>query len=269
MSSTTTTSPFHLLPIPQNSLHITHTLIPGQSFSWKKVENDNKEKLQNGWRGVIDNAVLTFTQDPADSQGNLYWRKDVEREGKETTTEQMTQRLLDYFNYTTSPSLQELYSRWNEDAHFARLGSIFEGLRLIRQDPFECTLSFICSSNNNISRISSMLHKLRSSYGEFIGTVDGVSYHTFPTLASLVEKCTEQELRNSGFGYRAKYIVETCRIVKENGGVDWLNALRGKSRDECEEALQTLSGKEMLHEKPFNLHNYLLSDFSFCSLCFV
>lgn len=35
-----------------------------------------------------------------------------------------------------------------------------------RQDPTECLFSFICSSNNNIPRITLMLDRLRAAYGE-------------------------------------------------------------------------------------------------------
>lgn len=37
---------------------------------------------------------------------------------------------------------------------------------MLRQDPTECLLSFLCSSNNNISRICQMLDKFRAKYGE-------------------------------------------------------------------------------------------------------
>lgn len=40
-----------------------------------------------------------------------------------------------------------------------------------RQDPVECIISFICSSNNNISRITLMLEKLRRAYGELLLSV--------------------------------------------------------------------------------------------------
>jgi hypothetical protein len=40
-----------------------------------------------------------------------------------------------------------------------------------RQDPWECLISFICSSNNNISRITLMLDRLRRMYGSYLCTL--------------------------------------------------------------------------------------------------
>ena len=51
------------------------------------------------------------------------------------------------------------------------------GLRVVRQTPFECLISFICSSNNNIARIVLMLDRLRFHYGSFAMTVT----LTYPT----------------------------------------------------------------------------------------
>ena len=38
-------------------------------------------------------------------------------------------------------------------------------------------------------------------------------------------------LRGLGFGYRAKYVAETCRSLAERGGTDWLHTLREKPYD--------------------------------------
>lgn len=59
----------------------------------------------------------------------------------------------------------------------AWLNVFLVGMTLIliyRQDPVECIFSFICSSNNNIPRITSMLGNLRRTYGEpLLGVGDG------------------------------------------------------------------------------------------------
>jgi len=46
------------------------------------------------------------------------------------------------------------------------------GVRLLRQDPVETLFTFICSANNNIQRISSMVDKLCMTYGPRIAQVD-------------------------------------------------------------------------------------------------
>lgn len=45
------------------------------------------------------------------------------------------------------------------------------GIRLLNQDPWECLISFIFSSNNNIKRITKGLDLLRSRYGEYLCSV--------------------------------------------------------------------------------------------------
>jgi len=51
-----------------------------------------------------------------------------------------------------------------------------KGVRLLRQDPVETLFTFICSANNNIQRISSMVDKLCMTYGQYIAQVDILSH---------------------------------------------------------------------------------------------
>ena len=73
-------------------------------------------------------------------------------------------------------------------------------MRIIRQDPWECTISFLCSSNNNIKRIKLMLDNLRAAYGEHLYNTDDINYYKFPSLEQL-NSVTESEYRDMGFGY--------------------------------------------------------------------
>jgi N-glycosylase/DNA lyase len=133
-----------------------------------------------------------------------------------------------YFNL--APNLGQLYEQWAAaDANFKRKAPKFTGIRILRQDAWEALIGFICSSNNNISRISGMVHNLCLHYGPLIARVDDIPYHDFPTPDSLSGPKVEAHLRELGFGYRAKYIAKTAQIVQEKG-LKWLEAL---SNPEC------------------------------------
>jgi len=117
------------------------------------------------------------------------------------------------------------------------------GLRLLRQEPVECVFSFICSSNNNISRITKMLTSLRTKYGTLLGNVNDTNFYSFPTVDAL-SSVQEVELRELGFGYRANFVVKTAQQLKEKpgGGEAWLESLRSETRENIQTHLMTLMG---------------------------
>ena len=86
--------------------------------------------------------------------------------------------LNDYFRLDID--LAEFYDKWGKrDQHFKQVSStVNASYRLLRQDPVENLFSFICSSNNNIERISQMVEALCMKYGERVAEIDGVMYHT-------------------------------------------------------------------------------------------
>lgn len=59
-----------------------------------------------------------------------------------------------------------------------------------------------------------------------VGHIDGEPYHDFPTPSALTGNQVESHLRELGFGYRAKYIAQTARIVANEKPNDWLETLR-------------------------------------------
>ena len=134
-----------------------------------------------------------------------------------------------YFNL--APNLGQLYEQWAaSDANFKKRAPKFTGIRILRQDAWEALIGFICSSNNNISRISGMVHNLCLHYGPHIGIIDDIPYHDFPTPDALSGPDVEAHLMKLGFGYRAKYIAKTARMVSEDKGLKWLEDL---SNPEC------------------------------------
>lgn len=113
--------------------------------------------------------------------------------------------LFDFLNLEIS--LCEVWEEFKiSDPKFAELATYFQGARVLRQDPLECLIQFICSSNNNIQRITKMVDFV-SSMGNFLGNVGGYEFHEFPKLEQLA-MVSETELREAGFGYR--FLLSSC-----------------------------------------------------------
>jgi N-glycosylase/DNA lyase len=81
-------------------------------------------------------------------------------------------------------------------------------------------------------------------YGDKVYTLNGEDYFDFPTLEKFTSLNVEDELRKLGFGYRAKYIVQTAKYICENfpDGNIWLYTLRNLDYKEAHAALLKLSG---------------------------
>ncbi|KAL2867130.1 8-oxoguanine glycosylase OGG1 [Aspergillus lucknowensis] len=220
-----TFSEWRKLPISLSELCINTTLRCGQSFRWYKLpENDE-------WRCVLYGRLLSLRQDPT----HLYYRtyltpKPPSAASLPSDADDAEDAALSiikhYFNLTSN--LTTLYAQWStSDANFRKKAPQFTGVRILRQDAWEALTSFICSSNNNIARISQMVEKLCVNYGVHVADIDGRAYHDFPSPMRLADDCDiEARLRSLGFGYRAKYIYQTAVIVAKQREHGWLNTLR-------------------------------------------
>jgi hypothetical protein len=59
-----------------------------------------------------------------------------------------------------------------------------------------------------------------SQYGDCLGSVNGHTFHKFPTLEQLAA-ADEATLRKAGFGYRAKFIEGTVKVGSTLGFTIW------------------------------------------------
>lgn len=53
---------------------------------------------------------------------------------------------------------------------------------------------------------------------------------------------SEKTFRDLGFGYRAKYLVASVKMIEEKGGIEWLESLRGQQNEEVRKELTSLMG---------------------------
>lgn len=198
----------------------------GQLFRWRREGTI--------WSCLLFGRVVFVRQDSK----NLYYSVKFSA-NDEIKMDDTESRLRDYFNLDIE--LNALYNEWAlKDKHFANISQSFEGVRMLRQDPWETLISFICSQNNNVKRISKMCSTLCERFGKYILTHDGVDYYQFPTLKLLSLEEIEPQLRSLGFGYRARYIQQTALEVYLNK-VE-LNNFRDLSHEECHTELRKFMG---------------------------
>ncbi|KAI0176358.1 8-oxoguanine DNA-glycosylase [Hypoxylon sp. FL1284] len=217
-------SEWRKLPLSLAELCIETTLRCGQSFRWRKINDE--------WNCVLYGRLLSLKQDKnhlqyrvVPSMNALTPPASVHIKSESTPHEDDTGALVKHY-FSLKHDLSTLYEQWSKsDANFREKAPEFTGIRILSQDPWEALVAFICSSNNNISRISQMVHKLCIHYGPFVGRIGDEAFHDFPTPQALSGSKVEAHLRELGFGYRAKYIAETARLVTEDKPTGWLQSL--------------------------------------------
>jgi N-glycosylase/DNA lyase len=187
------------------------TLCCGQVFRWDKVGD--------WWFGVAGDRAFKVRQ-----SGNKIEYANVE--------EAFLERYLGL-----DMDLQQIGSSVNRDGHIAKALKRFWGLRLIRQEPWECLLSYICATYKSIPAIKHMLNNLASKFGAPL-ELEGKRFFAFPKAERLAA-ASEASLGMCGLGYRAKYLLATSKRVC--AGFD-LEGLRSLPYAEAKKALMDLPG---------------------------
>src|SRR5688572_21970644 len=101
----------------------------------------------------------------------------------------------------------------------------FRGLRILRQDPWECTAAFITSAVSNIPRITRNVGDMAARFG------------TAPAFPRPEQLGTEPELRELKLGFRARYLAQAARLARD-GALDRL----GGSLDSLRQSLMEFPG---------------------------
>lgn len=152
---------WHDLKVPAEELRPNLTLSMGQCFNWNKL-------CDGIWVGSVGGRALAIQQ----TAETTLFASLTPLEGAAGGVASLEAELRDYFQL--SHGLADCYTAWAAaDPRMKIVLSHLPGVRVVRQCPWECLVSFICSSNNNIKRIALMLDKIRSTYGEFRCSVVG------------------------------------------------------------------------------------------------
>ena len=169
-----------------------HTLRCGQLFRW--------EKMGDWWYGIVEDKVVKIRQIP----DKLMFQTFPEKTNVEF--------IKNYFRL--DDDLVSILSQINKDEHIRKAIPRFHGLRIIRQEPWECLISYICATYKNIPAIKHMLLSLSRRFGGKT-MLDGMEFFTFPTPEKLANAAVK-DLLECGLGYRAKYVQDTSKRIFEN-----------------------------------------------------
>lgn len=180
-----------VIEIEKTPFSLDITLSSGQVFRWKKI---------NGWwHGLINQNMFFLRQ--------REFGLEIE-----TQDNQNLEDVVDYFRL--KENISEIHKSISRDIIIKKLITNFGGLRIIRQDPWECLLSYICSTNMSIPGTDRMLDNLAIKFGEK-KKFKGEKNYVLPDIKSIAN--TEiNEIRDCGLGYRSRYVKEVAVYLSDH-----------------------------------------------------
>ena len=175
--------------VPLSDFNLPLTLYSGQLFRWGR-------DASGWWKGVAYGEAFRLRQD---GDRLLYGA---------TTTSVKT-----YAGTMETGAFLRWYLRTDEaprtrvarpDKHLRTARRKMRGFRFVRQDPYECTISYILSVQAHMGLTKQRLHTLSRLLGTSI-VVEGERYFTFPDVASLA-RLSESYYRHLRFGWWSKFL---------------------------------------------------------------
>jgi N-glycosylase/DNA lyase len=211
------------------------TLNSGQVFRWQQNGNT--------WAGVVGENFAQLTQaengiiaETASPIGQLDW-------------------LRNFLQINTN--LAAVLKTFPDDAPMRNAVRACRGLRLLRQEPWECLASFILSSTKQIVQIRQIVALLCECFGQPVefpsgglrpsqllenGNASPVTdrrHNCFPP-PQRIARATEAELRACKMGFRAPNLLATARQITE--GKIHLEKIREMNHTEARAELMKLPG---------------------------
>lgn len=199
------------------NFELEHVFECGQCFRWNKTE-------QGTFIGVAFGKVIEVE------------KKDNNLVIYNTTEEEFNNIWLDYFNLRRD--YKKIKEELSEDPLLKKSVDFGNGIRILKQEPFEILISFIISANNRIPMIKREINTISKKWGKEIKYKDDI-YYTFPKVEDLQDK-TIEDFEGCGVGFRAKYIKYTCEKVYASDNI--LEYIYSCDDDKCHIELQKFMG---------------------------
>jgi N-glycosylase/DNA lyase len=177
----------------QNSytINVENSINSGQVFLWRKNGNY--------WYGINGQDILKIS-----NSGSIRSYQNIK---------------TDFFR--KRDNIEKIIKSISKDSITKKAVKQYTGLRILEQDPFQCLISFITSSNSNIQKIKSSLEKMSKKFGVKV-KFDNQEFFLFPKPKKLAN-ASINEIKSCGVGYRARFIKEAAnRTVLEKINFEYL-----------------------------------------------
>ena len=203
--------------LPAKNYDLAATLDSGQVFRWRQ---------ENGsWLGVVGKRQVRLTQ----QHDGILAKADAPMETWDWLREFLQ----------SDVELRKILQTFPDDEPMNHAVAECSGLRVLRQEPWECLASFILSATKQIVQIRQIVAQLCKCFGEQLADTDDDLSYAFPS-AEKIASVTEKDLRGCKMGFRAPNLLGAARDIAE-GKLD-LNALRYLPYTEARTELMKLRG---------------------------
>ncbi|HDQ08456.1 MAG TPA: DNA lyase [Methanoculleus sp.] len=197
---------------PDQPFDLDPTLSCGQVFRWHRADGI--------WYGIIENEPVAVRQ-----SGSLL-----------TFSGCSEASLVRYF--ALDIDLGSVLVTAGYDQYLEAAVRRHGGLRIVRQEPWECLVSYLCAQNTSIPHIQRMLGNLCARAGDEVCGPAGRGY-AFPE-AGAVASLPQEEKRACALGYRAGYIHRTAEAVA--GDPDWVERIRQMDYEDARHEMMRFPG---------------------------
>ena len=197
---------------PHQIFSLDQTLSCGQVFRWRKEDH-------GWWYGVVEDQIIKIRQ----IEDQLFF-------------EGVPAKFIRHY-FSLDLDLPGILDSVDHDPIIHAAIRRCLGLRIVRQPPWECIVSYICSTNSNIPTITRRIALISSTFGKEI-EFEGKLYHAFPRPMDIDRR--SEKLKECRLGYRHPYVLDTAREIARTKG--WEEKIRNLPYGDARKELMSLRG---------------------------
>ncbi|MCL2143163.1 MAG: hypothetical protein FWH44_02765 [Methanomassiliicoccaceae archaeon] len=184
------------------------TLGCGQAHRWVKKGNV--------WEGVLGDNIVTLEE----KNGYVLCEGTCDKD-----------MMLDYLR--SSDDLDIIYGEISKDPFVRALADACPGMRILKQDPWECMATYLLATNANVKRIGAMVDAVCRTFGKDLG-----GRFSFPGAKEIAGRsCLLPDCR---LGYRERRLFELAEKVADRIIVP--DDMAKMDRCECADSLKAING---------------------------